>query len=203
MSKWYDMLVERFENKPRSQAVRKLDPQKGEKILEIGFGSGRSLCRIADAIGPTGKVCGVDLSQGMFDITRSRLSKAGLAVRVILIRDDVIQFPFEAGFFDAAFLSFTLELFEDRDIPIVLSICLKALRPGGRICILALSRSQRPKLGSRIYEWLHTMFPQFLDCRPIYIEKSLEEAGFQILGVESLSLGGIECKIVLGKKSID
>ena len=30
------------------------------------------------------------------------------------------------------------------------------------------------------YEWLHQKFPKYVSCQPIYVEKSMEDAGYQI-----------------------
>ena len=43
MSRWYDLLAGGYERRYRDAGVRKLDPQEGEVILEIGFGTGHSI----------------------------------------------------------------------------------------------------------------------------------------------------------------
>ena len=52
----------------------------------------------------------------------------------------------------------------------------------------------------RLYEWLHKKFPKFIDCRPIFLRKSLNEANFQIINVVELPMWGLPVEIVLAKK---
>src|SRR5277367_4684067 len=57
----YDLLAEHSEGPIRRAGLEKLSARPGEKVLEIGFGTGHSLVSLAQSVGPTGKVYGVDL----------------------------------------------------------------------------------------------------------------------------------------------
>jgi demethylmenaquinone methyltransferase/2-methoxy-6-polyprenyl-1,4-benzoquinol methylase len=61
----YDVLAETSERAERHAGLAKLDAAAGEVILEIGFGTGHSLVDIARAVGPQGRVAGIDLSAKM------------------------------------------------------------------------------------------------------------------------------------------
>jgi len=200
LSRWYDLLAGSFEGKHREAGVRKLGASEGDVVLEVGFGTGHSILAIADAVGASGEVYGIDISQGMLDVTRSRVEKAGLTARVVLKCGDAVQLPFDQSFFDCVFMSFTLELFDTLEIPIVLSECHRVLRAGGRICVTAMSRTEKPTASTRLYEWLHTRLPQYVDCRPIYVQESLQNAGFHIVDVTRLALVGLRGEIVLARK---
>jgi ubiquinone/menaquinone biosynthesis C-methylase UbiE len=52
--------------------------------FEIGFGTGHCISEISKSVCDSGKVYGIDISEGMFEITSRRLAKAALAGRVDL-----------------------------------------------------------------------------------------------------------------------
>lgn len=201
MSRSYDLFAGNFEKRLRNLALKRLNVASGEAVLEIGFGTGHSLERIARAVGEEGRVCGVDLSAGMLAISRKRLECAGLSERVELHCGDAAQLPFPDGEFDAAFMSFTLELFDTPEIPVVLGEIKRVLKPGGRLGVVSLSREDGTPLMLRVYEWLHQRLPQYIDCRPIYVEQALNEVGYRIAHRENESLWGLPAKIAVGIKA--
>ena len=200
MSRWYDLLAGGYERRYRDAGVRKLGPQEGAAILEIGFGTGHSILALGNAVGETGKVYGIDISEGMFEITRARVQEAGIADRVELKCGDAVRLPFETDSFDGIFISFALELFDTPEIPVVLSECWRVLRRGGRLCVVAMTKKGKPNAATRLYEWLHEKLPQYVDCRPIFAQDSMETAGFHTVDVTAVSLLGLRGEIVLAEK---
>ena len=201
ISKWYDLLEGVWETKLRLIGLQKLGAEEGEITLEIGFGTGHGISALAQSVGESGKVYGLDISHKMFEITQSRIEKRGLSKIVTLMCTDALQLPFEADFFDAIFMSFTLELFDTPEIPKVLYECKRALRNEGRICIVSLSKEGGPNLMRDLYELGHKKFPKLLDCRPIFVRKALEDAGFKISDAALMSLWGLPVEIVVARKS--
>jgi demethylmenaquinone methyltransferase/2-methoxy-6-polyprenyl-1,4-benzoquinol methylase len=200
MSRWYNFLSGGFESKYRDAGVRKLAPKEGDLVLEIGFGTGHSIVALAELVGGSGKVHGIDLSEGMLDVTEARVKRAGVTERAVLTCGDARQLPFERDFFDGILISFTLELFDTPEIPLVLLECLRTLKRGGRISVVGLSRKGKLSAMTKLYEWFHEKLPQYVDCRPIYVQESLEENGFKILDAADFSLAGLRGELVLAQK---
>lgn len=199
LSRWYDTLAGWSEKKARGIGLKKLGVVDGERILEIGCGTGHCMQALAQSVGLTGKAYGIDLSDGMLRITQQRLIRTGLTDRTELKVGDATKLPFDSHSMDGVFTSFTLELFDTPEIPSVLLECKRVLKPGGRVCVVALSR-KRDTWRTNAYEWLHEKLPNYVDCRPIFVQKSLEAAGFQVYDATDLPLWGLLCEIVLAKK---
>lgn len=198
LSRWYDTVAGSTEKKYRDMGLQKLAARPGERILEIGFGTGHCILSLAYSVGETGKVCGIDLSDGMLAITQTRLHQAGLLDRVDLRVGDAVKLPFTEGEFDGVFMSFTLELFDSPEIPLILGQCYAALRSGGRLSLVSLVK--KPGTIVKIYEWFHKQMPVAVDCRPIYAQSDLATAGFTIKDVSGLSMWGLPVEIILAEK---
>jgi demethylmenaquinone methyltransferase/2-methoxy-6-polyprenyl-1,4-benzoquinol methylase len=116
----------------------------------------------------------------MVKMAKAKLAKPGLGSRCQLRCGDAAELPYAAGSMDAVFMSFTLELFDTPDIPLVLSECKRVLRQGGRIVVVGMSKESPKDPLVRVFEWTHQHFPNFLDCRPIFVRRALEKAGFTV-----------------------
>lgn len=202
LSRWYDALAEQSEKKFRDVGLCKLKAIAGEHLLEIGCGTGHGILALAQEVDNSGRVYGLDLSEGMLGITRARAEKAGLSQRVTLIWGDGAKLPFRANCFDAIFMSFTLELFDTPEIPHVLQGCQQVLRPGGRISVVAMSKKKKANWATRLYEWAHRQFPKYVDCRPIFVQQSLAESGFQITETTEMSMWELPVVVVLAQKAV-
>lgn len=179
ISRAYDLLAEHSEAPVRERALEMLGCGTGEKVLEIGCGTGHSLVELARRVAPTGRVVGVDLSEGMLRQARETLYRENVAEQVDLRMADAVQLPQGRGVFDAVFMSFTLELFDTPEIPRVLAECRRVLRPDGRLGVAAMSKEGGGAI-IKLYEWTHRLLPNFVDCRPIFARRSIEEAGFRV-----------------------
>ncbi len=183
----YDILAS-SEKRYVRRGLDLLDPQTGEWILEIGYGTGYAQQRIAQLV-REGFSTGLDLSVGMGRVAQRKIIRAGLQDRVGLVQSDTLPIPYPADIFDGIFSSFTLELFDSPLIPLVLGECRRVLKPGGRLVIVSLSRDNPLGSMGKIYESFHNHFPNWADCRPIPVKILVKDAGFSILKFQEHKYG--------------
>ncbi len=195
----YDWLEGPFEAGARRAGLRLVDLRAGERALDVGHGTGDALVDLARSSGPAGFAAGVDQSVGMQRLARRRIQKAG--VRAALALADATALPFREASFDAAFMSFVLELFDTPEIPAVLTETRRVLRPGGRLGVVALGVTDEPGVISRLYLAGHRHLPRLLDCRPIPTSQLIHDAGYRIEVAASQSMWGLPVDIVVASRT--
>ena len=205
MSRFYALAEGIFEKGLRQKGLQLLSVAPGEVVLEVGVGTGYSLKEIANSVGENGKAHGIDITPQMLGITRKKVKKAGFIDRVELYEGDARSMPYQNGKFDAVYMASTLELFDTPDIPVVLSEIKRVLKPRGRLGVASLTKEGREgSLFIRFYGWLHQQVPKYANCRPIYVEKLIEDAGYQITKTEDFILLKIApWRIVVAKPLTD
>jgi ubiquinone/menaquinone biosynthesis C-methylase UbiE len=186
ISDYYDLLSEHSEAPVRALGTALLAAKAGERILEIGCGTGHSIAELP------GAPFAMDLSEKM--LARSR----NIAPHASFICGDGLQLPFAGASFDAIFMSFTLELFDTAEIPLVLAECKRVLKKNGRIVVVGMSKEGPDGVAVEVYEWSHRHFPNFVDCRPIFVARSIEAAGFRIVEKQAADIW-LPVEIVLAK----
>jgi demethylmenaquinone methyltransferase/2-methoxy-6-polyprenyl-1,4-benzoquinol methylase len=196
LGRWYDH-ISAPENRLVHCGCAMLAPAQGERILEIGCGTGKALDELSTAAGRSGYVCGVDISDAMLGRARARVGRAGHCVRVELTRADARRLPFDTGRFDAVFMSFALETLDSDGRKSVLAECRRALARGGRIVLVSMGLRARRNCITRCYGWAHRHFPHIIDCRSIDAESELEESGFTVVSRQEASLFGLPVDLVL------
>jgi len=199
IAKVYDALAEHSEAPVRKAGLEMLNSQPGQKVLEIGFGTGHSLLELAKSVGPSGKVFGIDLSEKMVELSRERIGKECLGERIELSCGDALHLPYESESLDGIFMSFTLELFDTPEIPLVLAECKRVLKFGGRIVVIGMSRVMPEGMVMELFEWTHRHFPNYLDCRPILVQRAIEDSGFYVCDSKLMKMW-IYVELVCGVK---
>jgi SAM-dependent methyltransferase len=103
----------------------------GERVLEIGCGTGAATVPFAEAVGERGHVVGVDISEPMLAGARRRIDESGVR-NVTLLQADAQTYSFEPNSCDLITSRFGVMFFAD---PVAaFSNLLPAARPGGRLC---------------------------------------------------------------------
>ena len=91
-------------------ALSKLNPNEGEKIAEIGCGTGTMSFLISDKVGTSGSVQGFDISKPMLDYAEERRINNNL-VNINYTLADLQTYKFKVNSFDALFSRFGVMFF--------------------------------------------------------------------------------------------
>jgi ubiquinone/menaquinone biosynthesis C-methylase UbiE len=123
------------------RAVHLLRPSPSDQVLEIGFGHGRTIERLAHVVS-SGRVCGVDVSESMLNMAVRRNRRAIAEGRVELLHGDCASIPFDDTSFDGTLAVHTLYFWRDPDA--CLREIRRVLRPSGRL-VLGFLRGDSPQ----------------------------------------------------------
>jgi len=131
-AEWLDR-AERQQEEDPERALRVLSIQPGSTVADVGAGSGYYTVRIAQLVGPNGKVYANDLQPGMLQILRSRLERERiLNVDPVLGAVDDPRLPA-----NAIDLILMVDVYHEFSEPqAMLRHMRTALKPGGRLVLL-------------------------------------------------------------------
>ncbi len=140
----------------REMAVEALDLQPGNTVVEIGCGTGLNFPLLQEAVGPEGKIVGVDLTDAMLTQAQKRVEDEGWS-NVELVQGDAAQYQFPNGV-DGIISSFAITLVPEFDQ--VVRNGAEALSPGKRWVILdfKLPTKQPARLLVPLTVWLTRPF---------------------------------------------
>jgi ubiquinone/menaquinone biosynthesis C-methylase UbiE len=123
-----------------SEALGLLALQPSDRVLEVGFGHGRTI-RLAAAQVPQGFVAGVDASEDMVRMTQRRCQELACKGLVELIVGDSRRLPYADTSFDKVLCVHTIYFWEE---PIKdLAEMFRVLRPGGRLVLGFRAKSDK------------------------------------------------------------
>jgi arsenite methyltransferase len=163
----------------RSEVLRALRLAAGEHVLDIGSGPGLLAYDMAAAVGPGGRVCGIDTSASMIAMSARRCAEQPW---VEFRTADASLLPFPDSSFDAAVSTQVYEFLSD--IPAALAELHRVLRPGGRAVILdtdygsLVLHTENPARMARVLSawdqhFIHASLPRTLS-------RQLRDVGFSL-----------------------
>ncbi|MGA7733377.1 MAG: methyltransferase domain-containing protein [Chloroflexia bacterium] len=156
--------------------------QPGERVLDVGCGTGGLAMGAARQVGPTGTVWGIDAAPEMIAEARRKAQRSGHAVQFQVQPVEAMSFPNDS--FDVVFSSLMMH-----HLPVdlrrrALAEIRRVLRPGGRIVIIDLQPISRPLrpwepgwLLTRLHK-LHTHPEAGVRANGAPLSNLLREAGF-------------------------
>jgi SAM-dependent methyltransferase len=130
----------RLDLKTDLEAVRKqaqwAGVRPGMRIADLGCGSGKTSSILFDLAQPGGTVVGVDFAEERWNFAESHYSRSGLEFRCLDIREPLD----DLGSFDFVWIRFVLEYYLT-DSKLLLANVMKALKPGGTLCLIDLDHN--------------------------------------------------------------
>ncbi len=189
----------------RKKGIMVLKPFAPKVILDVATGTGDYAINAFNILHPE-RITGIDLSTGMMEIGRKKVSSLGLSESIDFKQEDCISLSFDDDLFDAVIAAFGVRNFEN--IEAGYTEMFRVMKPGGHLSILELATPQTfpmkqlfhcyakivmPFLGKslskdkRAYEYL----PESIAAVPQFGEMTriLSKVGFQNARFESLTFG--------------
>ena len=177
LAKVYDLIFGPTLHPGRLRAIKRMDIQPGERVLEVGVGTGINLTLYPKLC----SVTGIDFSDAMLEKARERIAKKSIR-NVRLLQMDAADLKFADDSFDIVYAPYLISVVPD---PLKVAREMRRVcRPGGRVIVLNHFLSPNPLL-SRLERLISPMtihigfkadldLPAFLaqaDLKPQSIEK--------------------------------
>jgi ubiquinone/menaquinone biosynthesis C-methylase UbiE len=143
---------------------------RGDHVLDIGCGPGRSLATLA-SLAPEGRVVGADPSALMAELAVKRNSALIRARRVEIVMANAASLPFSDAVFDKGLCVHVLYFWSDLDRPF--AEIARVLKPGGKLALLFRTSAD----GKAVHAFPAEVyrFPSLTE-----VSTSLEEAGLAV-----------------------
>lgn len=176
----------------RNRAVQSLDLPTGQTVVDLGCGTGLNLSRLVHAVGPSGRVIGVDLTDAMLQKAEQRVRQAGWR-NVELVQSDMADYDFPDGI-GGVLSTFAITLVPEFDT--IIESAAAALESGGRIAIFDMKEPDHwPEWLIRLAVRLNQPYGVSLELADRHpwesVSQHLEEVEYQefYLGALYLSVG--------------
>ena len=162
-------------------------PKLGERVIDIGCGSGTTVLELAARVGPSCYVLGADVSKPSVEKARERIGAAGVQQAEIMLCD-VSTHTFPTNSFDLVFSRFGVMFFAD---PVATFVNIhKVMKSDGRLAVAVFRTPQENKWATAALAAVRHLLPpitppgpeepgQFSWADAARVHRILETAGFQ------------------------
>lgn len=141
----------------RKKAIKQLILLQPKKILDVATGTG-DFALIGYKMLKPEKIIGIDISDGMLEIGRKKILKAGLQQHIELLNGDSEAILFGDNSFDAVTVAFGVRNFENLEKG--LSEIKRVLRPGGKLIVLECTKPSMPVVKQLYHFYMNYITPK-------------------------------------------
>jgi len=158
----YDTLNHRLswdiDRRWRRKAIEALKPYQPRTMLDIATGTGDFAIMAAQMLNPQ-RLVGADISEGMMEVGRQKVQKAGLQNVITFEREDCLNLSYPVESFDAVTAAFGIRNFADLDRG--LSEMCRVLRKGGHLSIAELTTPPHFPMRQLFWLYSHAVLPVY------------------------------------------
>ena len=135
----------------RQRVMTAMAVRSGDFALDLCCGTGDWTLALAQAVGPAGRVVGLDFSSVMIREARRKVRSANLADRITLREGDAMRLPYPDNSFNVVTIGFGLRNVPDANQ--VLREMARVVKPGGQVVCLETSQPTNPVIhaGWQVY----------------------------------------------------
>ncbi len=167
------------ERRWRELIIEWINPQPGEKILDICCGTGTLTIMLAKRLAGTGEVVGIELSPAQLRIARKKREPDGLS----LIEGDAQDIPFSDSYFDKSVICGALHEMPQEVRQNVLSEAYRVIRLGGKIVLVEHNKPDR-RWKALLFDFMERFNPEYTTYKDLLkcgLANEIKRAGFRII----------------------
>jgi ubiquinone/menaquinone biosynthesis C-methylase UbiE len=191
----YDKYMKRItfgrEDNLRKMTVNLAQIKPGDSVLEIGCATGTLSLAAKRQVGPTGRVCAIDIISGMIETSREKAKQANLDINFQVGSIENIPFPDEH--FDEVMCSFMIFHMSEKVRNKGIEEIFRVLKPQGKLMVLDIALPTKPVSRAILKLFLGFMLKHDLkELKPTmessgFSEIKISQAKYRILGLPLLS----------------
>ena len=173
----YDIWGKLTGSRARNRAIELAEINDCQSILEVAVGTGLAFYEIVKR-NPNGTNTGVDLSQGMLEKAKKRVSQLSEANYSLGI-GTAFDLSVEDESIDTLINNYMFDLIPFEDMDKIIIEFRRVLKKDGKLILVNMTEGER--LGSKIYDFIYNISPKTMGgCRGIKLADKLQQYGFKV-----------------------
>ncbi|MHC4752326.1 MAG: class I SAM-dependent methyltransferase [Planctomycetota bacterium] len=197
LSRFYDLWGNLTESRARNRALELAEIKNGQNILEVAVGTGLAFLEMVKK-NPDGTNIGIDISEGMLQKARKRLSRLS-GTNYTLKLGSALNIQESDEQFDLIMNNYMFDLISFDEMDIVLKEFNRVLKKEGKLVLVNMTVGET--FGSGIYDLMYRVSPKMMGgCRGIRLSEKLSQHGFRVKSREYYQQFLFPSEVILAQK---